>query len=135
MLWKSRDPSEILCPSHEKILLQYSTKLIQPRLRPVLAFISETREYVAGKLRRGETISGREVARLILSFAKLVPSCVKQVIVRMDAEMYSWAAVKACLRRGYEYIISAKRTRPPFDPKGMFSKHFLFDLNFIALKR
>jgi hypothetical protein len=87
-------------------------------LRPVLAFIAETREYLAGKLRRGETISGRE---LILSFGKLVPSCVKRVIVRMDAEMYSWAAVKACLRLGYEFIISAKRTRPPFDPKGWYS--------------
>jgi hypothetical protein len=90
-------------------------------LRPVLAFIAETREYLAGKLRRGETISGREVAQLILSFGKLVPSCVKRVIVRMDAEMYSWAAVKACLRLGYEFIISAKRTRPPFDPKGWYS--------------
>ncbi len=90
-------------------------------LRPVLAFISETREYLAGKLRRGETISGREVARFILSFAKLIPSCVKQVIVRMDAEMYSWAAVKACLRRGYDFIISVKRTHPPFDPKGWYS--------------
>jgi hypothetical protein len=90
-------------------------------LRPVLAFIAETREYLAGKLRRGETISGREVAQLILSFGKLVPSCVKRVIVRMDAEMYSWAAVKACLRRGYDFIISAKRTRPPFDPKGWYS--------------
>jgi len=90
-------------------------------LRPVLAFISETREYLTGKLRRGETISGREVARLILSFGKLIPSCVKQVIVRMDAEMYSWAAVKACLRRGYDFIISVKRTRPPFDPKGWYS--------------
>lgn len=90
-------------------------------LRPVLAFISETREYLAGKLRRGETISGREVAQLILSFAKLVPSCVKRVILRMDAEMYCWAAVKACLRLGYEFIISAKRTRPPFDPKAWYS--------------
>ncbi|MBS3920935.1 MAG: transposase [Deltaproteobacteria bacterium] len=90
-------------------------------LRPVLAFVAETREYLAGKLRRGETISGREVAQLILSFGKLVPSCVKRVIVRMDAEMYSWAAVKACLRLRYEFIISAKRTRPPFDPKGWYS--------------
>lgn len=89
-------------------------------LRPVLALIAETREYLAGKLRRGETISGREVAQFILSFAKLVPSCVKHVIVRMDSEMYSWAAVKACLRRGYDFIISAKRTRPPFDPKGWY---------------
>ncbi len=89
-------------------------------LRPVLAFLAETREYVVGKLRRGETISGREVAQLILSFAKLVPSCVKQVIVRMDAEMYSWTAVKTCLYRGYDFIISAKRTRPPFDPKDWY---------------
>ena len=37
-------------------------------LRPVLTFIAETREYLTGMLRRGETISGREVARLILSF-------------------------------------------------------------------
>ena len=90
-------------------------------LRPVLAFIAETREYLAGNLRRGETISGREVARFILSFAKMVPSCVRHVMVRMDAEMYSWTAVKACLRRGYDFIISAKRTRPPFDPKGWYS--------------
>jgi len=90
-------------------------------LRPVLAFIAETREYLAGNLRRGETISGREVARFILSFGKWIPSCVKRVIVRMDAEMYSWTAVKACLRQGYDFIISAKRTRPPFDPKGWYS--------------
>jgi hypothetical protein len=90
-------------------------------LRPVLVFISETREYLTGKLRRGETISGHEVARLILSFKGLIPRCVKRVIVRADSEMYSWVAVKACLRRGYDYIISAKRTRPPFDPKGWYS--------------
>ncbi len=86
-----------------------------------MVFLAEAREYLTGKFRRRETISGREVARLILSFAKLVPSCVKRVIVRMDAEMYSWAAVKAYLRLGYEFIISVKRTRPPFDPKGWYS--------------
>ena len=41
--------------------------------------------------------------------------------MRADAEMYSWTAVKACLRRGYDYIISVKRTRPPFDSKGWYS--------------
>jgi hypothetical protein len=90
-------------------------------LRPVLAFIAETREYLAGILRRGETISGQEVARLILSFGKWIPGCVNRVIIRADSEMYSWTAVKACLRRGYDYIISAKRTRPPFDSKQWYS--------------
>jgi len=90
-------------------------------LRPVLAFISETREYLAGKLRRGETISGREVAQLILSFKGLIPSGVKRVIVRADSEMYSWTAIKACMRRDYDYIISVKRTHPCFDPKEWYS--------------
>jgi hypothetical protein len=90
-------------------------------LRPVLAFIAETREYLAGNFRRGETISGQEVARFILSFKKLLPGCVSQVIIRADAEFYSWVAVKACIRNGYDYIISVKKTHPSFDPKGWYS--------------
>ena len=90
-------------------------------LRPVLAFIAETREYLAGILRRGETISGQEVARLILSFRKWIPRGVKRVVIRADSEMYSWTAIKACMRRGYDYIISVKRTHPPFDSKEWYS--------------
>jgi hypothetical protein len=89
-------------------------------VRPVLAFIAETREYLAGNFRRGETISGRETARFILSFKGLIPNCVKKIHLRGDAELFSWTAVKACLRRGYDYTISAKRTRPPFDSKGWY---------------
>ena len=33
--------------------------------RPVLCFVDETREYLAGKLSRGETISGKEAAAFI----------------------------------------------------------------------
>ena len=90
-------------------------------LRPVLAFIAETREYVAGNFRRGETVSGREVSRFILSFKGLIPGCVKHVIVRADAEFYSWAAISACIHRGYAYIIAVKRSRPPFDSKNWYS--------------
>jgi len=47
--------------------------------RPVLCFIEETREYFMGKLRRGETIGGEEVAALIRVFKKYLPGCVKKV--------------------------------------------------------
>jgi hypothetical protein len=90
-------------------------------LRPVLAFLAETREYLAGNFRRGETISGQEVARLILSLHSLLPGCVRQVIIRADSEFYSGTAVRACERRGYDYIISAKRTHPDFDPQGWYA--------------
>ena len=50
--------------------------------RPVLCFIQETREYFMGKLRRGETVGGEEVAALIRVFQKYLPGCVKEVILR-----------------------------------------------------
>jgi hypothetical protein len=47
----------------------------------VLCFIEETREYFTGKLRKGETMGGQEVADLIRTFKKYLPGCVKEVIL------------------------------------------------------
>jgi len=82
--------------------------------RPVLGFIEETREYIAGKLRAGETIGGEEAASLIRSFRKYLPECVKKVIIRGDGEFISWDAVKAAEAEGYHYIFGSKRHAPPF---------------------
>jgi hypothetical protein len=84
-------------------------------LRPVLAFIAETREYLTGKLRRGETISGKEVRKFIRSFSALIPGCVKKVTIRADGEFFSWDAVSACRERGYQYIIAVRRCTPRFE--------------------
>jgi len=45
-------------------------------LRPILCFIDETREYLIGKLRKGQTASGEEAAAFIAK-AGTVPSNVK----------------------------------------------------------
>ena len=84
--------------------------------RPVLCFIHETREYFMGKLRRGETMGGEEVATLISSFKKYLPACVKTVILRGDGEFISWDAVKAARAEGFHFIFGNKRCAPPFDP-------------------
>jgi hypothetical protein len=84
-------------------------------LRPVLAFIAETREYLTGKLRRGQTISGEETRKFIHSFRFLIPGCVKTVIIRADGEFFSWDAVSACKERGYHYIVALRRCSPVFD--------------------
>jgi len=57
--------------------------------RSVWCFIQETREYFAGKLRRGETIGGEEVTAMIRVFKKYLPGCVKEVILRGDGEFIS----------------------------------------------
>ena len=84
--------------------------------RPVLCFIQETREYFMGKLRRGDTIGGEEVAALIRTFKKYLPACVKKVTLRGDGEFISWEAVKAARDEGFHYIFGNKRSTPPFDP-------------------
>jgi len=88
--------------------------------RPVLCFIQETREYFTGKLRRGETIGGEEVAVLIRTFKKYLPACVKKVILRGDGEFISWEAVKAAREEGFHFIFGNKRSTPPFDAAGWY---------------
>lgn len=84
--------------------------------RPVLGFIYETREYIAGKLRKGETISGEETATLISQIKEYLPGCVQYVVLRADGEFMSWESVSEAIKAGIDYIIGNKRCNPPFDP-------------------
>jgi len=88
--------------------------------RPVLCFIDETREYLLGKLRKGETMSGEEVAKFIRKIKIQLPGCVKKVVFRADGEFFSWESVDACIEEGFDYIIANKGARPPFDPKSWY---------------
>jgi hypothetical protein len=85
--------------------------------RPVLCFIDETREYLLGKLRKGQTMSGEEVAKFIKSIKEQLPGCVKEVLFRADGEFFSWESVCACIEAGFDYIIATKGAQPPFDSK------------------
>jgi len=91
-------------------------------LRPVLAFIPETKEYLSGKLRRGETISGEETAKFIRSLSPLLPGCVKEARVRADAEFFSWETVEACMEKDFRFTIAVKRASVPFDPTSWQSR-------------
>jgi Transposase DDE domain group 1 len=83
-------------------------------LRPVLCFLAETREYLCGTQRRGETIRNDEVARQIRQFRHLLPPVVREVRVRGDGEFIGWESVKACLDEGYTFTFGNKRCAPPF---------------------
>ncbi len=85
--------------------------------RPVLCFIDETREYLTGKLRKGETLSGSEAAALIKDIRKHLPGCVKSVLFRGDGEFFSWDSVHAAMKEGFDFIIANKGASPLFDQK------------------
>jgi hypothetical protein len=75
-------------------------------LRPVLCFVSETREYLCGTQRRGQTMSGAEVARQIRQFRGLLPACVEHV-----AAMQSSSVMKVWLRAETRGSASSSPTR------------------------
>ena len=88
--------------------------------RPVLCFIDETREYLAGKLRKGETMSGEEAAAFIEQIKSHLPGCVEKVLLRADGEFLSWKSVQACIAAGFHFIIGNKRCDPPFAPDAWY---------------
>jgi hypothetical protein len=100
-------------------------------LRPILCFIDETREYLIGKLRKGQTVSGEEAAAFIAKIKDHLPGCVHQVLLRADGEFLSWLSVAACIQAGFDFIIANKGCEPPFDPKGWYRpfKRKLFEYN------
>jgi hypothetical protein len=90
-------------------------------LRPVLCFIHETREYLCGKQRRGQTISREEVARQIRGFRSYLPACVKKVLVRADEEFIGWESVKTCLECGYSFIFASSGCKLPLPADRWYS--------------
>jgi hypothetical protein len=97
-------------------------------LRPVLCFLADTREYLCGKQRRGETMSSQEVAQQIKKFRGLLPEYVKQVRVRGDGEFIGWDSIKACIDEGFIFIFGNKRCAPPFPEKGWY-RHGEYEYN------
>ena len=88
--------------------------------RPVLCFIEQTREYLVGKLRKGETLSGKQTAAFILQIKAYLPGCVRQVLLRADGEFLSWESIKALETCGFDFIIANKGCSPAFDSSSWY---------------
>ena len=97
-------------------------------LRPVLCFIAETREYLCGTQRRGETMRNDEVARQIRQFRQLLPAGVREVRGHGDGEFIGWESVKACLDKGFVFTFGNKRCAPPF-PDDKWYRHGAYEYN------
>jgi hypothetical protein len=97
-------------------------------LRPVLCFLDETREYLCGTQRRGETMRNEEVARQIRQFRKQLPQCVKVVRVHGDGEFIGWDSVKACQDECFLFTFGNKRCDPPFPEDGWY-RHGEYEYN------
>jgi hypothetical protein len=78
--------------------------------QPILTFIAETREYVAGALRNGNRPTGKQIADHLAEVFASLPSQVTTTYARADSGFYCWEAVEAYQRQGCHFIISVRKT-------------------------
>ena len=78
--------------------------------QPILTFLAETREYVAGELRHGDRPSGQEIARHLESVFTALPPGVERIYARADSGFYCGEAVRAYQEKGCLFILSAQKT-------------------------
>ncbi len=78
--------------------------------QPILTFVGETKEYLAGALRTGDRPSGKEIAAHLESVFRALPVMVKTVYARADSGFYCWEAVEAYEERNCQFILVARKT-------------------------
>jgi hypothetical protein len=78
--------------------------------QPILTFLAETREYVAGELRNGNRPTGSQIARHLESVFASLPPGVETIYARADSGFYCAEAVEAYAKAGVQFILSARKT-------------------------
>ena len=78
--------------------------------QPILTFLAETREYVAGELRNGDRPTGKQIARHLESVFAAVPKSADTIYARADSGFYCNEAVEAYEKAGARFILSARKT-------------------------
>jgi hypothetical protein len=78
--------------------------------QPILTFLAETREYLAGELRNGDRPSGKQIARHLRSAFAALPEGVETIQARADSGFYCWEAVEAYQQAGCRFIVVARKT-------------------------
>lgn len=78
--------------------------------QPILSFLAETREFVAGELRNGDRPTGKQIARHLEEAFQALPRCVTRIFARADSGFYCWEAVQAYEKFQCQFIVVARKT-------------------------
>src|SRR6202790_1777781 len=78
--------------------------------QPILTFLAETKEYVAGELRNGDRPTGKQIAAHLQMVFAAVPKMVKTLLARADSGFYCWDAVQTYESVKCGFIIVARKT-------------------------
>ena len=86
--------------------------------QPILSFLAETKEFVAGELRNGDRPTGKQIARHLQDVFQSLPRCVTSIFARADSGFYCWEAVEAYEKCKCWFIVVARKTSRILDELG-----------------
>lgn len=75
---------------------------------PLLAFLFETKEFLHGFLRPGETYTGNGITRFLLECLARLPKTIRTITFRADSGFFVEAAMLLLEQLGHYYVIAAK---------------------------
>lgn len=78
--------------------------------QPMLTFLAETREYLAGELRNGDRPTGKQIAAHLRVVLATLPPGVQQIFARADAGFYCWEAIETYLEADCRFVVVARKT-------------------------
>ena len=98
-------------PSGQTLLVIPTDSTEAPKsYQPILSFLAETKEFVAGELRNGDRPTGKQIARHLQEVFRALPRCVVSFFARADSGFYCWEAVEAYEKFKCSFIIVARKT-------------------------
>ena len=78
--------------------------------QPILTFLAETREYIAGELRNGDRPTGKQIACHLATVFGSLPKSAETIYARADSGFYCREAIEAYEKAGVRFIVSARKT-------------------------
>src|SRR5947209_5441516 len=80
--------------------------------QPILTFLAETREFLAGQLRNGDRPTGKQIADHLAEVFRAIPDMVAAAarFARADSGFYCWEAIEAYLRWKCQFVVVARKT-------------------------
>jgi hypothetical protein len=78
--------------------------------QPILTFLGETREFLAGHLRNGDRPTGKQIADHLDEAFKSIPDPSVNRFGRADSGFYCWEAVEAYGKWNCKFVVVARKT-------------------------
>jgi hypothetical protein len=78
--------------------------------QPILTFVAETREYISGELRKGVSVSGKQITVHLDSVFRALPKGVERRYGRSDSGFYCLEAVQAYEKHDCRFVVAAQKS-------------------------